>query len=145
MKALFQVNIQKTENHIVICTLPFSRINGLILLYITNMKFTWRKLIMGGHSVDDSLKAWEANAQFWDNRMGDDSNEFHREVIRPKVSELLDIKENDFILDIACGNGNYSAYIAEKGADVVAFDYSPKRSEERRVGKECRSRWSPYH
>ena len=23
------------------------------------------------------------------------------------------------------------------------FDYS--RSEERRVGKECRSRWSPYH
>src|SRR5258708_38455443 len=22
---------------------------------------------------------------------------------------------------------------------------SPQRSEERRVGKECRSRWSPYH
>src|SRR3712207_8677201 len=24
-------------------------------------------------------------------------------------------------------------------------DYVKKRSEERRVGKECRSRWSPYH
>ena len=23
--------------------------------------------------------------------------------------------------------------------------YEAKRSEERRVGKECRSRWSPYH
>src|SRR5436309_4390866 len=23
--------------------------------------------------------------------------------------------------------------------------YQPQRSEERRVGKECRSRWSPYH
>src|SRR3712207_7618254 len=23
--------------------------------------------------------------------------------------------------------------------------YDPARSEERRVGKECRSRWSPYH
>ena len=23
--------------------------------------------------------------------------------------------------------------------------YANKRSEERRVGKECRSRWSPYH
>ena len=23
--------------------------------------------------------------------------------------------------------------------------FSPQRSEERRVGKECRSRWSPYH
>src|SRR5256885_3151952 len=27
---------------------------------------------------------------------------------------------------------------------VIAIDPDP-RSEERRVGKECRSRWSPYH
>src|SRR3989441_13282515 len=26
-----------------------------------------------------------------------------------------------------------------------AAELDPKRSEERRVGKECRSRWSPYH
>ena len=25
------------------------------------------------------------------------------------------------------------------------FSHNPDRSEERRVGKECRSRWSPYH
>src|SRR3712207_9556396 len=31
-------------------------------------------------------------------------------------------------------------------ADVVVTDHHrPERSEERRVGKECRSRWSPYH
>src|SRR5260370_30854100 len=29
-------------------------------------------------------------------------------------------------------------------ADVVAI-VEENRSEERRVGKECRSRWSPYH
>ena len=28
---------------------------------------------------------------------------------------------------------------------IVVGDCSCKRSEERRVGKECRSRWSPYH
>src|SRR3712207_9559298 len=28
---------------------------------------------------------------------------------------------------------------------VKAYGYDPERSEERRVGKECRSRWSPYH
>ena len=28
---------------------------------------------------------------------------------------------------------------------VVAVDEHMQRSEERRVGKECRSRWSPYH
>ena len=26
-----------------------------------------------------------------------------------------------------------------------ACGYAQARSEERRVGKECRSRWSPYH
>src|SRR2546429_1063828 len=40
----------------------------------------------------------------------------------------------------------------ELGANVdflsrfsLDYSYSRKRSEERRVGKECRSRWSPYH
>ena len=28
---------------------------------------------------------------------------------------------------------------------VVYGIFQPPRSEERRVGKECRSRWSPYH
>src|SRR2546430_5552178 len=28
---------------------------------------------------------------------------------------------------------------------VFSFPFDPPRSEERRVGKECRSRWSPYH
>src|SRR5256885_3215222 len=29
--------------------------------------------------------------------------------------------------------------------DPAVRPMSPPRSEERRVGKECRSRWSPYH
>ncbi len=74
----------------------------------------------------DSLQAWEANAEFWDNFMGDASNQFHRETVRPKVTELLAPRKGDFILDIACGNGNYSAYMAERGAKIVACDYSPK-------------------
>ena len=31
--------------------------------------------------------------------------------------------------------------LSGSGKSSLAFD----RSEERRVGKECRSRWSPYH
>src|SRR5258708_39045209 len=38
---------------------------------------------------------------------------------------------------------------AADSTDSTASDYSGRkvrrRSEERRVGKECRSRWSPYH
>lgn len=77
----------------------------------------------------ESLNAWEANAEFWDSRMGDESNSFHREIVLPHTEELLDIKSDDFVLDIACGNGNFSKRMAEQGAQVVGFDYSPKMIE----------------
>ena len=36
------------------------------------------------------------------------------------------------------------AYSLKEAAQLVK-DITFSRSEERRVGKECRSRWSPYH
>src|SRR2546422_8881407 len=38
----------------------------------------------------------------------------------------------------------HAAQMAERAAELDV-DASIERSEERRVGKECRSRWSPYH
>ena len=34
---------------------------------------------------------------------------------------------------------------ADNGVVAEGISQSGQRSEERRVGKECRSRWSPYH
>src|SRR5256886_15863286 len=39
----------------------------------------------------------------------------------------------------------FTAYGADGAAVRERAYYSVGRSEERRVGKECRSRWSPYH
>ena len=36
-------------------------------------------------------------------------------------------------------------YVVSKGGLSQLTDLTMGRSEERRVGKECRSRWSPYH
>ena len=36
-------------------------------------------------------------------------------------------------------------FLNEKAAPFIESIEFPERSEERRVGKECRSRWSPYH
>ena len=45
-----------------------------------------------------------------------------------------------------------SGHVVEKGtenslpyATILIVETGQGRSEERRVGKECRSRWSPYH
>lgn len=86
-------------------------------------------IVVYDYSLEESLSIWEFNAEHWDNYMGDESNDFHRNVVRPKVTELLDINKDDFILDVSCGNGNYSAFMTERGARVVAFDYSAKMIE----------------
>src|SRR2546430_652840 len=37
------------------------------------------------------------------------------------------------------------SHLGSRGQRSGALDHERTRSEERRVGKECRSRWSPYH
>ena len=78
---------------------------------------------------DEGRYAWEENADFWDAKMGDHSNTFHRKIVRPRTEELLAIQSGDFVLDIACGNGNFSQRMAENGARVVAFDFSVRMIE----------------
>ena len=38
-----------------------------------------------------------------------------------------------------------ACYIEQNGSGGPIILWGMYRSEERRVGKECRSRWSPYH
>src|SRR5260221_8411883 len=53
------------------------------------------------------------------------------------------------VLNISEAQGAYASAVAARlksaGYRVQADLRNEKRSEERRVGKECRSRWSPYH
>ena len=54
------------------------------------------------------------------------------------AQQIKEIHEQGVQIGIVIGGGNIFRGLsgANKGFD---------RSEERRVGKECRSRWSPYH
>ena len=46
----------------------------------------------------------------------------------------------------AVGKTALSIALAKKiNGAIISADSMQVRSEERRVGKECRSRWSPYH
>ena len=52
---------------------------------------------------------------------------------------------NYYISDLHIGHTNALAFDARPFKTIEENDETIKRSEERRVGKECRSRWSPYH
>src|SRR2546430_5303973 len=47
--------------------------------------------------------------------------------------------------NFAAGMSNGTAYVLDDTETFSARCNTDMRSEERRVGKECRSRWSPYH
>ena len=52
------------------------------------------------YSKEESKMIWDQNAEFWDYTMGDESNDFHRNVVRPKVTELLNPNPTDYIFKI---------------------------------------------
>ena len=50
------------------------------------------------------------------------------------------------LADMIHCDSRYLANIENEGTQAAdGFGVGDARSEERRVGKECRSRWSPYH
>ena len=65
--------------------------------------------------------------------------------------EFEENKKNNTIISIRKDLNNFLEYLNKKNFitldkldELVIKEYTT-RSEERRVGKECRSRWSPYH
>src|SRR2546429_6706282 len=63
-----------------------------------------------------------------------------RRQIHETIQRVTDDIEHDFHFNTAI------SAIMELVNALYAFDGTRgERSEERRVGKECRSRWSPYH
>ena len=76
---------------------------------------------------------------------------FTKSLIKGKLIKrykrfFADIKLNKKMVTAHCPNTGSMMGLLNINNDVwISKSNNPKRSEERRVGKECRSRWSPYH
>ncbi len=69
----------------------------------------------------EATRIWDANADFWNARMGE-GNDFHKKLIEPSQLRLLASVEGERVLDVACGNGQFARKLAELGATVVGVD-----------------------
>ena len=62
------------------------------------------------------------------------------------MKSYKDMNKKETDLEEACWVGYKKVGMKKKGDRMVPNCVKEEvRSEERRVGKECRSRWSPYH
>ncbi len=82
--------------------------------------------------IAESNAIWEEIADFWDGRMAE-GNAFHRELVSPSALRLLAIDPGERVLDVACGNGQFSRELAGLGATVIAADISPTFVERARA------------
>jgi len=59
--------------------------------------------------------AWNRNAKFWNERMGE-GNDFFNILLWPAVERLLNPQPAERLLDAACGNGLTSRRLATANA-----------------------------
>ena len=109
--------------------------------------YKWETLIdqSTGRIHSDAKAAWDEN---WMDEISDNSAVRTEHIVsvnggseRSNYLVSLGYYMEDGILQ----NTDFTRYTGRVSADTQAKDWFKIRSEERRVGKECRSRWSPYH
>lgn len=68
------------------------------------------------------VTGWEQMADWWDTKLGDDGDLWHRALIDPPVFTLVGAVAGLRVLDLACGNGYISRRFAREGAQVIGVD-----------------------
>ncbi len=72
---------------------------------------------------DTQKTDWDNVAHWYDNYLiGEDT--YQAQVIAPNAMRLIAPQKGQHILDVACGQGYFSKFCAEKGAEVIGIDQS---------------------
>lgn len=65
---------------------------------------------------------WGGVAEWYDQLVGDEGSEYHRQVIFPGVLRLLALQAGQSVLDVACGQGVFCRVLRSRGAEVTGVD-----------------------
>ena len=90
-----------------------------------------------------SLKNQTNDIYPWDYQIGDENFQLEPWILE-KGKEFVSIEKNMDNKGFFYLQKNKEKRLSLNSLQIKST-YNQLRSEERRVGKECRSRWSPYH
>ena len=72
--------------------------------------------------------SWNRVAGWYDNLLASEGT-YQKDLILPNVMRLMNVKDRETILDLACGSGFFAREFAKSGASVVGVDASQKLIE----------------
>jgi len=107
----------------------FSFLKTIPLKKITRTKAQSRRLSFSGKRTKkspgrSSSTVWDQAARWYDALVGDHGSDYQKDIIMPGAAMLMNLKKGDRVLDLACGQGVFSRYLAEKGMHVEGLDSS---------------------
>ena len=77
--------------------------------------------------TSDDLRSWDALADGWSEWVHHNDNRLY--VLDPAHLQKIGDVTGKRVLDAGCGEGRFARMLAERGAKVTAFDFSPRMIE----------------
>jgi ubiquinone/menaquinone biosynthesis C-methylase UbiE len=76
------------------------------------------------HNQKSAATDWSGVAEWYDQLVGEEGSEFHREVIFPGTLRLLALQPGEAVLDVACGQGAFCRVLHQRGVKPTGVDAS---------------------
>jgi len=80
--------------------------------------------------------SWEHIAIWWDEQVGEWGDYYHQHLILPALLRALGELTRLSVVDLGCGNGASSRWLARAGADVIGVEVSAAMVERARAWEE---------
>ncbi len=81
-----------------------------------------KSLKAGSLSTKESGTSWGSVATWYDKHLERGGDTYHEKVVYPNLMRVLGDLKNKRILDLACGQGQFSVMLAQAGAYVTGVD-----------------------
>lgn len=76
--------------------------------------------------MNSEKTSWGKFAGWYDNLLESERDNYQKTVILPNLARLLDIKKNEVVLDLACGQGFFTRAVQKLGARAIGVDIAPE-------------------